>query len=98
MSPREGEKDNPAWESSRAIAREAMSSWTRLVWAGRAYTSRIADVGYAPEPDFSRLLPFNDLVRTAFGAYGIIQTEEHPIYRDLFGRTAASPGGDDPLL
>jgi len=97
MSPREGEKDNPAWESARVIARQAMDNWTKLVWAKGAYISRIADAGYAPEPDFSRLPSFDDLVRTAFGVNGIIATEEHPIYRDLFGRTAAAPEEDDPL-
>jgi hypothetical protein len=98
MQPRDGEKDNAAWSSARAIAREGLTRWVKPVWKGRAYMSRVADQGYAPDPDFGRLPPFNDLVKIAFGDHGIIRDETHPIYRDLFGRIEQSGGNDDPLL
>jgi hypothetical protein len=96
IEPRAGEQDNPAWVSSRRIAREGLSAWVRAVWKERIFISRIADDGYAPTPEFNRLQPFEDLVRLAFGEHGIVRDENHPVYRDLFGK--AGPGDDDPLL
>src|SRR5215471_11785708 len=98
MQPRDGEKDNAAWSSARAIAREGFSRWVKLVWKGRAYVSRVADQGYAPDPDFGKLQSFNNLVKIAFGDHGIIHNEDHPIFRDLFGKVEQSEGNDDPLL
>jgi hypothetical protein len=83
--PRDGERDNDAWKTARAAARVGLDKWVKLVWAKRAYKTRNAQQGYAPDPDWSKLPPFNDLVRTAFGEHGIIRDENHPIYRELFG-------------
>lgn len=47
--------------------------------------TRDAQPGYAPDPDFSKLPPFNELVRLAFGEQGIIRDKSHPIYRELYG-------------
>jgi hypothetical protein len=96
MEPRDGEKDNDAWISARAAAREWLTGWVRLVWQGRGYLTRKADLGYAPEPDFNRLPSFDDLLRIALGDHGTIRNEEHPIYRDLFGK-APAPDDGDPL-
>jgi len=98
MQPRHDEKDNAAWSSARAVAREGLGRWVKLVWKGRAYISRVADQGYAPDPDFGKLQSFNDLVKIAFGDHGIIHNEDHPIFRDLFGKVEQSEGNDDPLL
>jgi hypothetical protein len=98
--PKDGERDNEAWTSARAIAREAMGKWVRLVWAQRAYISIPALDGYAPDPDynkppFSKLPPFNDLVKLAFGEHGIIRNESHPVYRELFGMPNKPADDDD---
>jgi hypothetical protein len=84
-SPKEGQTDNEAWSTARKAAKEAMGQWVKLIWKGGRYQTRPAQPGYAPDPDFSKLPPFNDLVRLAFGEAGIIRDVTHPIYRDLFG-------------
>jgi hypothetical protein len=94
--PKDGERDNDAWVTARAAARVAMEKWVKLVWVGRAYQTREALPGYAPDPDFSKLPPFNELVRLAFGEGGIIKDEAHPIFRELFGMPKkAADDGDD---
>ena len=85
MFPREGERDNTAWSSARSAARTAIDKWVKLVWAGRSYLTRDAQPGYAPDPDWKKLPPFNELVKAAFGPHGIIQDTTHPIYRELMG-------------
>jgi hypothetical protein len=82
-------KDMDAWSSARSIARVAMDQWTRLVWSGRAYKSRIAPDGYAPDPDWSKLPPFDELILLAFGEANIISNESHPVYNELKGRKLA---------
>jgi len=86
--PKDGDKDCEAWVSARAAARVGMERWTKLLWVRRAYQTRDAQPGYAPDPDFSKLPPFNELVRLAFGEHGIINDVSHPIYRELFGMPA----------
>jgi hypothetical protein len=83
--PKDGEKDNDAWASARAAAKVGLERWTRLIWVRRAYNTRDATSGYAPDPDFSKLPTFDDLVKLAFGAQGVIRNDAHPIYRELFG-------------
>jgi hypothetical protein len=95
MFPREGEKDNTAWTSARSAARAAIDKWLRLVWVKRLYLTRDALPGYAPDPDWQKLPPFNDLVTAAFGIHGVIQNTEHPIYRELMGAPAAANADDD---
>lgn len=85
MFPRDGERDNEAWISARSAAKQAMDKWLKLVWERRAYLTREALPGYAPEPDYSKLPPFEDLVRLGFGEHGIIRDTSHPVYRELFG-------------
>jgi hypothetical protein len=92
--PRDGEKDNAAWESARAAAKIGIDRWTKLIWVRRAYLTREALPGYAPDPDFSKLPSFNELVRLAFGEQGIIRDESHPIYRELFGAAPKKPVDD----
>ena len=92
--PRDGEKDNDAWISARSAAKNAMDRWLKLVWQRRAYQTREAMPGYAPDPDYSKIPPFNELVKLAFKEHGLIKTTDHPIYRELFG-IAPGRGGDD---
>jgi hypothetical protein len=93
--PKEGEKDNEAWASARAAAKIGMERWTRLIWQRRAYHTRDAQAGYAPEPDYSKLPPFGELVHLAFGASGIVRSLDHFIIRDLMGAPPQKPDGDD---
>jgi hypothetical protein len=83
--PRDGERDNEAWITARAAARAGMDQWVKLVWVKRAYMTRDAQPGYAPDPDISKLPPFNELVRLALGDHGIIRDKTHAIYRELYG-------------
>jgi hypothetical protein len=85
MMPRSGEKDNDAWVSAREAAKEAMTRWVRLIWSNRAYTTRVAQPGYAPEPQFDKLPPFEELLRLTVGNGGVIHDESHAIYKQLFG-------------
>jgi hypothetical protein len=96
--PKEGEKDNDAWASARAAAKAGMDRWVKLVWVRRAYQTRDALEGYAPDPDFSKLPPFDDLVTLAFGEHGIIRDTSHPIYRELFGMPKQTADDDDDDL
>jgi hypothetical protein len=95
MFPRDGEKDNSAWTSARSAARTGIDKWVRLVWAKRSYLTRDALPGYAPDPDWKKLPPFNDLVKAALGQHGVIQDTAHPIYRELMGAPAAVNVDDD---
>jgi hypothetical protein len=92
--PKDGERDNDAWVTARAAARAGITQWVKLVWLRRAYTTRNALPGYAPDPDWSKLPPFNDLVKLSFGELGIIRDTSHPIYRELFGVPGQATGGD----
>jgi hypothetical protein len=98
--PRDGERDNEAWRTARMAAKAGMERWVKLVWARRAYLTRDAQVGYAPDPDFSKLPPFNDLVKLAFGENGVIRDTSHHIYRELFGikPVSKSEGDDDDAI
>ena len=83
--PKDGERDNDAWITARAAAKVAMEKWIKLVWQRRAYMTREAQPGYAPEPDWSKLPSFDELVRLAFGEHGVIRNKNHRIVLDLFG-------------
>jgi hypothetical protein len=93
--PRDGDKDNDAWVSARSICREAIDRWTKLIWLRRTYISRPATKGYAPDPDWSKVPSFDELVAIAFGEHGVITDEDHPIYRELFGVTDNDDAEDD---
>ena len=82
--PKDGERDNDAWITARAAAKVAMEKWVKLVWQRRAYMTREAQPGYAPEPDWSRLPSFDELVHLAFGEHGVIRDKNHRIVLDLF--------------
>ena len=97
MFPRDGEKDNTAWSTARSAARTAIDKWVRLVWNKRSYLTRDAQPGYAPDPDWKKLPPFNELVQAAFGPHGVIQDTDHPIYRELMGAPATVNDDDDDL-
>jgi hypothetical protein len=97
MFPRSGEKDNTAWTSARAAARVAIDKWVKLVWASRAYQTRDAQAGYAPDPDWKKVPSFNDMVRLAFGLHGVIHDETHPMWRELMGAPAKAPDNDGDL-
>jgi hypothetical protein len=96
--PKEGEKDNDAWVTARKAAKAGLTRWVKLVWAKRAYMTRDAQPGYAPDPDISKIPLWNDLVRLAFGENGVIRDTSHYIYRELFGIPKAEPDSDDADL
>lgn len=93
--PRDGEKDNETWISARTAARNGMDRWVRIVWVGRAYLTRDALPGYAPDPDWSKFPSWDELVSRGFGVNGIIRDKDHPIYREVIGDTSKRPA-DDP--
>ena len=103
--PKTGEKDNDAWTSARAAAREAMSKWLRIVWVRRGYEIREAQSGFASEPDWGKLPTFDQLMKLAVGPNGVIRDTNHPIYRELMGAAPrpalkvvgadSDDGGDD---
>jgi len=95
--PKEGERDNEAWISARAAAKIAMDKCVKLIWQRRAYLTREALPGYAPEPDWSKLPSFDELVTLAFGANGIIRDRNHRIVLDLFGAPPKKASDDDGL-
>ena len=39
---KDGERDNEAWTSARAAARDGIDKWVKLLWVGRAFTIRVA--------------------------------------------------------
>jgi hypothetical protein len=100
--PKEDGKDYAAWSTARDAARTGLTQWVRIIYAGNdtGYTQRAAEPGYAPEPDYDKLPPFEDLIGGGFGAHGIVHDKTHPIYRGLFGlaEPVANAAGDDPLL
>jgi len=79
--PKEGMKDVEAWISARRAAKVAFDKWIKLLWVRKTYRWRDATPGYAPDPDISKLPPFNDLIKLAFGPTGVIRDENHPIYQ-----------------
>ena len=93
---KDGERDNDAWKSARAAARDGIKSWVKLLWVGRSFTTRMAKSGYAPDPDWNKLPSFEELLVKAFGPKGIIRDTSHPVYRNLIGDkpTGDTHGGD----
>jgi hypothetical protein len=85
MLPRDTERDNDAWKSARIAAKRGIDSWVKLVWKKRSYEVRKAKPGYAPDPDWKKLPSWKELVKLAFGEFGVIRDERHKVYRDLFG-------------
>jgi hypothetical protein len=81
--PKEGGHDIVAWQTAREVVRCGIYRWVRPVWVKRAYVVRFASEGYAPDPDWTKLPPYDDLVKRAFGEHGIIRNEEHYIYKSL---------------
>ena len=93
--PKEGEKDQMAWSTARAAAKDALIKWTKIVWVGSKYNTRSAVEGYAPDPDISKIPPFERLVELAFGAHGVMRDESHPVYREQILGAAAEKSDDD---
>ena len=93
--PKDGERDNLAWSTAREAARTALGKWVRLVWHKRAYITRDALPGYAPDPDVKRLPPFNKLIEAACGLHGLIVDTSHPIYRERMGAPPTDGSDDD---
>jgi hypothetical protein len=93
--PKEGEKDNDAWKSARIACRKAIDRWVKIVWSKRSYHTREAEEGYAPDPDFSKLPPYNELITQAFGEYGIIRNVNHKMYLSLMGKKPTKAEHDD---
>jgi hypothetical protein len=92
--PREGEHDMVAWQTAREVVRRGLERWVRPVWVKRTYVVKYAQEGYAPDPDWSKLPPHDDLVRKAFGEHGVIHNEDHPMYKELCGARPESDALD----
>jgi hypothetical protein len=95
--PREGEKDQKAWETARAAAKKALTTWTKLLWKGGKYDTRDAKPGYAPDPDVSKIPSFEKLVALATGEHGVFH-EKHPVYLDHVVGEASTKADDDSDL
>jgi hypothetical protein len=94
--PKEGERDNEAWASARAAAKASLTKWVKLIWKGRAFVTREAKPGYAPEPAWEKVPPFEELMIKAVGEKNIIRDSSHPMYRNLIGdKSEVGDGGDD---
>ena len=98
--PEEGERDMVAWSTARSAARESIDWWTKIKWQGaNGYKSTPAQPGYAPEPDWLKVPPYDVLIGTALGESGIIRDESHPVYRDhILGAAQEKADGDDDDL
>jgi hypothetical protein len=84
--PKTGEKDNSHWASERQCALHAMRFWCRVVSTRNGKQTVDAPLDYAPDPDWSRVPPFNQLIKTAFGETGIIREINHPVLLKLLGK------------
>jgi hypothetical protein len=73
-----------------------MEKWVKLSWNKGRYKTRDALPGYAPDPDWSKLPPFDELVRLAFGEHNVISDDKHPIVLELLG--APQKADDDDGL
>jgi hypothetical protein len=93
--PKDGEHDNQAWSTARSAAKTAMEKWVKLIWQRGSFMTRDAQRGYVPDPDWSKLPSFDELVRLAFGKDGVINNKDHPIARDLFGAAPTKNSNDD---
>src|SRR5438132_11437774 len=83
--PKDGAHDNEAWISARSGAKAGLHRWVKLLWRRRAFITREAIPGHAPDPDLLQLPTYNEMVKLGFGIHGIIRDTDHPIYRELFG-------------
>jgi hypothetical protein len=83
--PDENGKQHECHRTAAIGAEHAMTKWTRLVHnkAAGAYDiyPALRDPGEPKWPD----KPFNELLRIAFRNEGIIDSDEHPAVRKLFG-------------
>jgi hypothetical protein len=93
--PQEGGKDQLAWSTARAAAKNALTVWTKLIWKGGKYETRNAREGYAPNPDLTKIPPYARLIALAFGSHGVIRDETHPVYLDqILGAAEKQPADD----
>jgi hypothetical protein len=83
--PRDDQKDCTAWQTARMAARKCIDIWGKPAWTGRAYKVRPAAAGYAADPDWSKLPPFEKLLSLALREGGVIRSPDHPAYRDTIG-------------
>jgi hypothetical protein len=86
--PKQGERDNLYAETMRMAIQMAKEYWVRIIpnqITGRYDTLR-ADRGYAEDPDWSKVPPFDELMMSAFGPDGIIRRLDHPVVHKRMGR------------
>jgi hypothetical protein len=86
--PKQGEKDNLYAETLRIAIQMAKEYWVRMIpnqITGRYDTVR-ADRGYAEDPDWSKVPPFDELMTSAFSPDGIIRRLDHSVVNKLMGR------------
>ena len=86
--------------TQRVAARDGLNQWVKIKWIGGAYAIKHATLGYAPDPDWSGVGTFEELVRAAVGTNGIILDDKHPVYRNLVGLPpiGVTPASDDDDL
>ena len=66
----------------------------KLLWKGRAFLTREAKPGYAPDPAWEKLPPFDELMIKAVGEKNIIRDSSHSMYRNLIGDKPMGGNGD----
>ena len=80
----------------RARPPRLRTKWVKLIWKGRAFVTREAKPGYAPEPAWEKVPPFEELMIKAVGEKNIIRDSSHPMYRNLIGdKSEVGDGGGD---
>ena len=66
-----------------------MDGFVKLEWIRKRYITHDAKPGYAPEPDWKKVPSLDELIKIAFGEYGIINDANHPVFRDAEGEAPA---------
>jgi hypothetical protein len=83
--PSPDDKPNAWWVSARDAAERAMSRWLRVRanMSLGAYEITVAE-SEIPDPDWSEVEPFQDLLRIAYGPR-LVTNLDHPVVRRLRG-------------
>jgi hypothetical protein len=83
--PKDG-RWNSYHETADAVAHLAMEKWVRVKTnlSQKTYETYVAQAVGIPEPDWSEVQPFSELVRLAFRDK-IVDSDDHPLFAKLRG-------------